>query len=245
MNEKILVIEDEIQISENVQQILILSDFNAITANNGLEGLRLAKTEKPDLICCDIMMPELDGYGVLTALRQDPLTESIPVIFLTAKADRDGLRQGMELGADDYLTKPFSPEELLKAIKIRLARIEKPTLIKQQYEQAHQLNTNLKQQIEVKSQKLQESQSLAEICNEVLQKLLQDLGNPLSNINMAIYMLKKARSDIERDRYLNILQQEYAREMLILNEMKNLQTLLTPENAKIMQKFHLLNHSKQ
>ncbi|MEH1946351.1 MAG: response regulator [Nostoc sp.] len=244
MTKKILVIEDEAQICSNIQQILSFSDFNTITANNGLEGLRLAKTEQPDLICCDVMMPELDGYGVLTALRQDPITESIPVIFLTAKVDRGDLRQGMELGADDYLTKPFSMEELLKAINVRLNRVEKPTLIKQQYEHEHQQNTKLKQQIEINSQKLQESQHLAEICNEVLQKLLQDLGNPLSNINMAIYMLKKAQSDVERDRYLSILQQEYAREMMLLNEMKNLQTLLTPENVKILQNFNVLNHSK-
>ncbi|QMS86860.1 response regulator [Nostoc edaphicum CCNP1411] len=244
MNKKILVIEDEVQICSNIQQILSFSDFNAITANNGLEGLRLAKTEQPDLICCDVMMPELDGYGVLTALRQDPVTESIPVIFLTAKVDRGDLRQGMELGADDYLTKPFSTEELLKAIKVRLERVEKPTLIKQQYEQEHQKNTKLKQQIEINSQKLQESQHLAEICNEVIQKLLQDLGNPLSNINIAIYMLKKAQSDVERDRYLSILQQEYAREMMFLNEMKNLQTLLTPENAKILQSFNVFNNNK-
>ncbi|WP_414518643.1 response regulator transcription factor [Nostoc sp. PCC 9305] len=244
MNKKILVIEDEAQICSNIQQILSFSDFNTITANNGLEGLRLAKTEQPDLICCDVMMPELDGYGVLTALRQDPVTESIPVIFLTAKVDRGDLRQGMELGADDYLTKPFSMDELLKAIQVRLDRVEKPALIKQQYEQEHQKNTKLKQEIEINSQKLQESQHLAEICNEVLQKLLQDLGNPLSNMNMAIYMLKKAQSDVERDRYLSILQQEYAREMMLLNEMKNLQTLLTPENAKILQNFNLLNHSK-
>ncbi|MBN3926895.1 response regulator [Nostoc sp. NMS4] len=131
MNKKILVIEDEIQICANIQQILSFSDFNTITANNGLEGLQLAKTEKPDLICCDVMMPGLDGYSVLTALRQDPLTESIPVIFLTAKVDRGDFRQGMELGADDYLTKPFSMEELLKAIKARLERAEKPSLIKQ------------------------------------------------------------------------------------------------------------------
>jgi two-component system, OmpR family, alkaline phosphatase synthesis response regulator PhoP len=244
MNKKILVIEDEIQICSNIQEILTLSDFLAMTANNGLEGLRLAKAEKPDLICCDVMMPELDGYGVLTALRQDPVTESIPVIFLTAKVDRGDLRYGMELGADDYLTKPFSPEELLKTIRVRLARIEKLTLIRQQYEQEHQQNTKLKQQIQTNSQKLQESQQLADMCNEVLQKLLQDLSNPLSNINMAIYMLKQAKSDVERDRYLSILQQEYARELMLLNEMKNLQTLLTPENAKVMQRFNLLNHSK-
>ncbi|MEH1866811.1 MAG: response regulator [Nostoc sp.] len=244
MNKKILVIEDEMQICSNIEQILSFSDFHPITANNGLEGLRLAKTEKPDLICCDVMMPGLDGYSVLTALRQDPITEFIPVIFLTAKVDRGDLRQGMELGADDYLTKPFSPQELLKAINVRLARTEKPILIKQQYEQQYQQNIKLSQQIQTDSLKLQESQQLAEICNEVLEKFLQDLANPLSNINMAIYMLKKAHSDIERDRYLSILQQEYVKEITLLNQMKNLQALITPENIKTMQKFNLLKSSK-
>ncbi|WP_392533917.1 response regulator transcription factor [Nostoc sp. C117] len=244
MNKKILVIEDEIQVCSNIEQILSLSDFNTITANNGTEGLRLAKAEKPDLICCDIMMPDLDGYSVLEALRHDPETESIPLIFLTAKVERGNLRQAMELGADDYLTKPFFTEELLKAIEIRLARIEKPYLLKQQYEQERQQNMKLRQQIQVNSQKLQESKQLADMHNEVLQKLLQDLGNPLSNINMAIHMLKQSQSDIERDRYLAILQQECVREIDLLNEMKNLQVLLTPDNAKILQKFNLLNQHK-
>lgn len=244
MNKKILVIEDEIQICSNIQQILSLSDFTTIAANNGVDGLRLAKAEKPDLICCDIMMPDLDGYGVLKALRQDVETEFIPVILLTAKVERGDLRQAMELGADDYITKPFYPEELLKAIKMRLARIAKPTLIKQKYEQERQQNIKLKQEIQVNLQKLQESQQLADMRNEVLEKLLQDLGNPLSNINMAVHMLKQSQSDIERDRYLNILQEEYDREIKLLNEMKNLQALLTPENAKILQKFNLLNYAK-
>ncbi|MBU7585196.1 MAG: response regulator [Nostoc sp. TH1S01] len=244
MNAKILVIEDEIQICSNIQQILSLSDFQTISANNGVDGLRLAKSEKPDLICCDIMMPDLDGYGVLKALRQDPETDSIPVILLTAKVERGDLRQGMELGADDYITKPFSPEELLKAIEMRLARVAKPTLMKQMYEKERQQNIKLKQEIQVKQQKLQESKQLADMRNEVLEKLLQDLSNPLSNINMAVHMLKQVQSDKERDRYLKILQEEYDREIMLLNEMKNLQALLTPENAKILQKFNLLNQSK-
>jgi len=244
MNKKVLVIEDEVQICSNIQQILTLSDFKTVTASNGVEGLRLAKAEKPDLICCDIMMPVLDGYGVLQALRQDPETESIPVILLTAKVERGDLRQGMELGADDYITKPFSPEELLKAIETRLSRTAKPTLMKKKYEQERQQNIKLKQEIQVNQQKLQESQQLAEMRSEVLEKLLQDLGNPLSNINMAVHMLKQVQSDIERDRYLKILQEEYEREISLLNEMKNLQALLTPENAKILQKFNLLNSSK-
>ncbi|YAG16271.1 Response regulator [Nostoc sp. DSM 114161] len=244
MDKKILVIEDEIQVCSNIEQILTLSDFNIITANDGLEGLRLAKAEKPDLICCDVMMPGLDGYSVLESLRKDVETESIPVIFLTAKVERTDLRQAMELGADDYITKPFLPEELIKAIEVRLTRIEKPDLIRQQYEQERQQNAKLKQEIQANSQKLQDSKKLADMHNEVLQKLLQDLGNPLSNINMAIHMLKQTQSNAERERYLTILQQECSREIELLNEIKNLQVLLTPENAKILQKFNLLNPHK-
>ncbi|MBD2493816.1 response regulator transcription factor [Nostoc sp. FACHB-280] len=244
MTKKILVIEDEVQICSNIQQILGLSDFQTISANNGLDGLRLAKSEKPDLICCDIMMPDLDGYGVLKALREDSETDSIPVILLTAKVERSDLRYGMELGADDYITKPFSPEELLKAIQMRLARVAKPTLMKQKYEKERQQNIKLKQEIQVSQQKLEETKQLADMRNEVLEKLLQDLSNPLSNINMAVHMLKQVQSENDRDRYLKILQEEYDREIMLLNEMKNLQALLTPENAKILQKFNLLHHSK-
>ncbi len=118
----ILVIEDEPQVRENIQEILELSDFETLIAPNGQIGLEIAKAKQPDLIICDIMMPELDGYGVLSALRQDEATVNIPVIFLTAKAERSDFRQGMELGADDYLTKPFTPEELLGAIASRLEK---------------------------------------------------------------------------------------------------------------------------
>ncbi|MBD2294366.1 response regulator [Anabaena sphaerica FACHB-251] len=116
----ILIIEDEAQIRNNIREILELSDFEAIVAENGLKGLQLAKDKHPDLILCDLMMPELDGYSVLTQLRQDSSTATIPLIFLTAKSEWSDLRRGMELGADDYLTKPFRPDELLQAITTRL-----------------------------------------------------------------------------------------------------------------------------
>jgi len=118
----ILVIEDEDRVRDTIKDILELEGFNAIVAANGKAGLQQALTCKPDLILCDVMMPELDGYGVLTALQQHRKTAAIPFIFLTACATRSALRQGMELGADDYLTKPFTPDELRRAIAVRFAK---------------------------------------------------------------------------------------------------------------------------
>jgi CheY-like chemotaxis protein len=121
---KILVIEDEQFIRDVILEILEAENFEAISAENGEIGVELAQEIIPDLIICDIMMPKLDGYGVLNELRQYPVTATIPFIFLTAKADKADWRQGMDLGADDYLTKPFSNEELLGAIASRLEKQE-------------------------------------------------------------------------------------------------------------------------
>ncbi|MBD2200054.1 MULTISPECIES: two-component system response regulator [Calothrix] len=119
---KILVIEDEELVRENILDLLEAEDFDTIAAANGKIGLNLALSEIPDLILCDMMMPELDGYGVLTTLRQDPATATIPFIFLTAKSAKADFRQGMDMGADDYLTKPFTRAELLSAIVNRLEK---------------------------------------------------------------------------------------------------------------------------
>ncbi len=108
MMKKILVIEDEEFVRENIVELLDAEGFEVIGAEDGRMGLNLAKAMVPDLILCDVMMPELDGYGVLTALRQDSILAAVPFIFLTAKAAKADLRQGMELGADDYLTTPFT-----------------------------------------------------------------------------------------------------------------------------------------
>ncbi|MGB3207351.1 MAG: response regulator [Crinalium sp.] len=118
----ILVIEDEEFILINMIELLEAENFNAIGADNGLTGLELAQKHHPDLIICDIMMPKLNGYDVLAELRREFKTSTIPLIFLTAKADRQEIRKGMELGADDYLTKPFTREELLAAISSRLLK---------------------------------------------------------------------------------------------------------------------------
>lgn len=120
----ILLIEDNEEIRENTSEILELDGFNVLTAPNGKIGVELAIENKPDLIICDIMMPILDGYGVLHLLSKNQDTENIPFIFLTAKADRSDFRKGMEMGADDYITKPFDDVELLNAIESRLKKME-------------------------------------------------------------------------------------------------------------------------
>jgi len=121
---KILVIEDEPEMRRNLLTILKLEQFQPTGAENGRAGLAAVKREKPDLILCDVMMPELDGHGVLDALRKDADTAAIPFIFLTAKGEKEDLRNGMKLGADDYLTKPVARLDLLEAIHARLLRAE-------------------------------------------------------------------------------------------------------------------------
>src|SRR5687768_16248903 len=124
MAKKILLIEDNKEIRENTSEILELANYKVTTASNGKEGVEKTQKERPDLIICDIMMPLLDGYGVLHLLSKNEETASIPLIFLTAKADRSDFRKGMEMGADDYLTKPFDEIELLNAIESRLKKSE-------------------------------------------------------------------------------------------------------------------------
>lgn len=153
---KILVIEDEQALRENLMCLLDAENFLVIGAANGKIGIELAKTQVPDLIICDVMMPLIDGFGVLNALRSTPATATIPFVFLTAKVDKMDLRQGMELGADDYLTKPFSRKELLGAIAVRL---EKQAIISQQ-----------------------QSQKLEELRNSIALSLPIELRSPLNNI---------------------------------------------------------------
>ena len=121
---RILVIEDEPEMRRNLVTVLQMEGYEAIAAENGMKGLDLAKAHEPDLILCDVMIPELDGYGVLQALHKDSRAAQTPFIFLTAKGEKEDLRNGMNLGADDYLTKPVAKTDLLKAIEARLRRSE-------------------------------------------------------------------------------------------------------------------------
>jgi CRP-like cAMP-binding protein/CheY-like chemotaxis protein len=127
---KILLVEDNEDIRNNTAEILELSNYKVIAAENGKTGIEKAIEHKPDLIICDIMMPELDGYGVLHAIHKNDAIKNTPFIFLTAKTERSDFRKGMELGADDYLTKPFTGTELLNAVDSRLKKMD---LLKEEF----------------------------------------------------------------------------------------------------------------
>lgn len=121
---RILVIEDQEDVRENITELLELSNYEVLNASNGKEGIKKALDSPPDLILCDIMMPEMDGYEVLYLITKNPSTASLPFIFLTAKTEKADFRKGMNMGADDYITKPFEEMELLGAIERRLEKYE-------------------------------------------------------------------------------------------------------------------------
>ena len=126
----VLSIEDNAEIRENTAEILELANYRVITAENGKDGIEKATSEKPDVIVCDIMMPVLDGYGVLHMLNKSEALREIPFIFLTAKTERLDFRKGMDMGADDYITKPFTELELLNGIEQRIKKVNR---IKEKY----------------------------------------------------------------------------------------------------------------
>jgi DNA-binding response OmpR family regulator len=237
---RILVVENEPQILFNLQQILEFSDYQVFTASDGQEGLDLACSVVPDLVVSDVMMPELDGYSLVTQLRQEVATANIPVILLTAKSEYKDLRHGMELGADDYLTKPFEPQDLLNAVA---SRLEKKAQLDLQFGQIRDQTTSLRQKIEAYQQQDQEHQDLAEIRDELLAKLLQDLSEPITNISLAVRMAQGATSPSQRSRYLKVLQEECDRERQILQEISDLRALLTPANTALLSRFKLLRKS--
>jgi two-component system sensor histidine kinase/response regulator len=162
---KILVIEDEDSVRENIIEILGFEGFEVMGAENGQVGLQCAQRSRPDLILCDVAMPELDGYSVLAEIRQLPGMASTPFIFLTARTDRSFMRHGMELGADDYLTKPFSTAELVAAIMARLER----------------------QQATVQESEVR----LEETKRELVRMVSHELRTPLNSIEMALDIIAR------------------------------------------------------
>jgi len=238
---RILVIEDEREIRENILQILRLNNYDAIGVENGKLGWETVLESPPDLIICDIMMPEMDGYQFIERLRIEEKTVMIPCILVTAKVDKRDIRMGMRLGADDYLTKPFTPEELLEAIDARLQRkkeLEQEFEVKLQKNQ--ELLKNVLEQIKEKEKKIKNNENMLELKDEIISKLVINMSNPVNNMNMAIRMLAEADTEEKRQAYLRILKEECSKEIDLLNEIKDLQKILTPENISVLLQFNLL-----
>jgi len=174
---KILVIEDETQIREEVSDWLQFEGYETVTAANGRLGLAAVEQEDPDLILCDITMPQMDGYEVLIEVRANPKHATTPFIFLTAAADRDSLRKGMSLGADDYLTKPFTLDEVLGAIRTRLQRHVAQT----QQGQYH---------IDVLSSALNQERKQNLLKSRLIALFSHDFRNPLATILMSSSVIR-------------------------------------------------------
>lgn len=205
----ILVIEDEKTVRESLVDCLEVEGFQVLAAPDGRSGLAMAQQQNPDLILCDVQMPEVDGFTVLRQMRQSPERSATPFIFLTARTTKADLRRGMELGADDYLFKPFTIDELLGAIS---ARLDKYAALTQQHPTIEE--------------------SLAPLPNHdgLLNYFYQELRNPLSSLNLVIHLLKQPDCDVEG----LVAEPDYARELAILQQIAQLRDRLTPESAKLI-----------
>lgn len=215
---KILVIEDELFVRENITELLEAEDFEVFSTENGILGVLWAQENLPDLVICDIMMPEIDGHEVLTEMRQSPMTALTPFIFLTAMADKGDIRQGMELGADDYLTKPFTRDELLGAIETRLAKQQK---LLEKYNREHQRA----QMLERKVRELEYLQLQDTISKEYYQAVLK--------LVTAINLIEKIQPGEKRDRNLNIVRETCAEEIRMLQTIPNLQNEVLTKNKSL------------
>ena len=221
MTKKILVIDDERSTRANIVNFLKAEGYEAIGAESGRTGIALAQQHLPDLIICDVLMPGLDGYDVLTALQQDPRTATIPFIFLTISASEAGYRQSLELGADDYLSKPVTSEQLRSAIALRLNPY---SAAPRPFVEANQ------------SSHPTDLQPLVEAKERLLNRLCQRIPRQLNQVNMMLQRLKELPIDEERLRqsHLDELQETIAAIQAIVNEAAVLQTNLTPENAELL-----------
>lgn len=176
---KIAVIEDEVIVRESIVERLTEAGYDVVVAENGMQGIDLIREHQPDLVLCDVMMPSLGGFGVLEYVRKDTATELIPFIFLSALSEKSDLRRGMQSGADDYLTKPFSKEELLEAVEVRLK----------------------KQQ----SQKQRVQGALEEIRESISRSLPHEFLTPLNSILGLSNLLHDHMQDFEKEEVLEML----------------------------------------
>jgi two-component system, OmpR family, alkaline phosphatase synthesis response regulator PhoP len=221
---KILIIEDTEEVRDNIQEILELEKFKTIVASNGRIGIDLAMKEYPDLIISDISMPKIDGYQVLATLRKHPETAIIPFIFLTAKSIQKDRRQGMELGANDYLTKPFTCDELLNAVRAQLER---------RHQEYHAFN-----------KKIQNLQNFNQTKDRIFGSFITELRQTVTKISVALSTVQSLPDGATRDRHLEILRSECQQEIKLLNEVEGLHKFLTPDNVSFLKQFNLLTNEE-
>lgn len=212
---KILVIEDELNVRENIVDLLEAEDFEVFSTENGILGILWAQENIPDLVISDVMMPGMSGHEVLAEMRELPNTELIPFIFLTAMSDKDDIRHGMELGADDYLTKPFTRDELLNSITSRLLRQAK--LMKQYNEE--------QQKAKALGQRVKELEAL-----HIQEELSQEIEQALLKINTATKLITKIQPGQKRDRNLKIIQQTCAAEIALIQQDPELKSKVCSQN---------------
>jgi two-component system, OmpR family, alkaline phosphatase synthesis response regulator PhoP len=228
---KILVVEDDPDLIFVTTKMLVQEGFETLAAENGNIGLEMAIKEHPDLILADVMMPELDGYQLLSSLRDRVETALTPFIFLTAKSLRSDRIDAMNLGADDYLTKPFTKEELISTVNAQLNKHHKAI--------QHYFSKN-KQYQELLNQ-VENLQSFRRTRDEIFNKFSIDLRQTITKINLAVRVLQNLPDGAARDRHLEILQQECEEDIKLLNEVEHLHKFLTPENVSFLKQYNLLN----
>ncbi|MBJ7899896.1 MAG: response regulator [Cyanobacteria bacterium RI_101] len=237
--EKILVIDDDAEVRENLGEILSMADYEVATAADGEEGIALAKDIRPDLILCDVSMPRLDGYDVLECIQEIPEIALTPLIFLTGNSEPRQLRQGMELGADDYIIKPFDIADLLASIQTRLVKQAK---VKHKLEEEKAITRQFQKLAQEGKQSALDRDNMILIKDRLLNKIVENLGDTVNKINLVASLLQtSANSPEQRSKYMGILKEETARQSRLLDEVIELQNLLKPENLEILQRYNLLS----
>ena len=233
MKRKILVIEDEKTTLNSILEFLISEGFEAMGAENGREGIELAQKHIPSLIICDILMPDLDGYDVLTYLQQDPNTAAIPFIFLTATTDSSSFRLGMEMGADDYLRKPVTSAELRAAIASRLRKQE--VTINNYVTGETDAQDNLED-------KMEQLQNFSQAQSSLFKFLLQGIKPSITQLTQELEELQETPIDSQQEEHLRNLQTEFARLLAVVNQVSELHKILTPENTTVLSQFSFFDH---
>jgi two-component system, OmpR family, alkaline phosphatase synthesis response regulator PhoP len=209
----ILVIEDELAVRENIIDLLEAEDYDVSATHNGFRGLMWASEHIPDLIISDVMMPEIDGHDILRALRQNPITAAIPFVFLTALSTKHDIRFGMNLGADDYLTKPYVRTDLLNAVASRIKKNQQLSLLKAADFQSKEVSS----------------------IPAIVLKHQFDKAEP--KLQIAIHMLKDLAVGERRNQCIEILRQNCAEEIALLDQIPNIGDFFPIEEVNLLRQL--------